>query len=47
MPVMPRTSKKLQRIVDRIQGKTKKKGSQEPKTETEKRIAYEETSRIR
>ncbi|MCK9570527.1 hypothetical protein M0R72_16385 [Candidatus Pacearchaeota archaeon] len=48
MPAMPRTSKKCQKIADAIQGKSKKKGSKEgPKTETEKRVAYEETSRIR
>jgi len=49
MPAMPRTDKKFQKIVDSIFGKTSKKGikKESDKTETEKRIAYEETSRIR
>lgn len=52
MPIMPRTSTKCQRIMDKIQGKKpqKKTGEtvkDESKTTTERQIAYEETSRIK
>lgn len=49
MPTMPRTNKKFQIIADTILGKSTKKGikKEDSVTETEKRIAYEETSRLR
>jgi hypothetical protein len=49
MPIMPRTNKKCQKIVETILGKKPKKKDNEerPQTETERRIASEETSRIR